>query len=181
MEQSDGSGSQDAEQKLDMDNLPIAVVPKSRRKREPHRKRIKPLPGEAQSKAKRQRPKKKVLQRSKGQSVLATLPQELERVEKPDWMWEKVFLNNIKVGCNATIPCRGCQEPLPVRVYDQGKVNKPRKRNYKMSVQLLIHCIQDCEAYQKLNLVETCSSCGCKFLNYRSLKLHKNNSQVCRN
>lgn len=87
--------------------------------------------------------------------------------DRPSWMSQKLYDNRVNSASNSVTPCLGCKILLPVWV-------NGRKR--KASIPYLIHCIQDCEEYQALNLVRTCSTCDSKFLNKQSLLIHQTRS-----
>ena len=125
--------------------------------------RTKPVPeARCRGPLSRQRPREKHHRERK--PILNRSKKNFPVPEKPSWMSKGLYYNRMNMTCNSMTTCQGCDTELPV-------LECGRRTIY--SVIHMVHCIQDCEAYQELGLVRTCSTCGQKFLNEHSRTLHQ--------
>lgn len=78
------------------------------------------------------------------------------------------------VTLNTTVNCKGC---------DKGFLEyRPRGRTTtEPGNKLLIHCIESCPDYKKLNLIRECQLCNAKFLNQNGLGTHivRTHKELC--
>lgn len=107
---------------------------------------------------------KKTTRRRVGPASSKVKKSPFVKPKRPSWMSDKLYEKRVGTRPNASFPCRGCQKPLPILLTGEHRV---------LLIDYFIHCIEECEEYQKLNLIETCTSCNCKFLNKFSRIQHQ--------
>lgn len=84
-------------------------------------------------------------------------------MQKPKWMTKGTFRHSKVVSKSSQttpIPCHGCGQEL------QMKSTRYRTEDY-------VHMIEECEKYQQLELIRTCKTCKCKFINQNAIGTHK--------
>lgn len=89
------------------------------------------------------------------------------RMERPAWMPQKTFIASSKpviTQSTAFDACKGCGKLFK-------KAPKPQKHS-SHELAYYIHCFEECEKFQALNLIQSCPECPYKFLNKNSFSNH---------
>ena len=97
---------------------------------------------------------------------------------KPDWAPKSMKLWNSMHSYrqwNTAVNCKGCGQQFRAREKPSG--------SFSREIAFYRHCFDECEEYQKLDLIRKCSDCNQKFINIFALnrhcgQVHKNRSDT---
>lgn len=84
---------------------------------------------------------------------------------KPNWMSKSLYYKSLfryKPKSNSFIKCPGCRKKFSLG-----------KSYQRLSFQYLVHCIEECDKYKQLNLLQECFKCEGMFLNRHFKNMHK--------